>query len=233
MSEAAPVVSGEVSHPAARQATRFRLDAIAPMPWKNGGGTTRELAVWPPGAAMDDFAWRISVADITADGPFSAFPGIDRQIALIEGAGVRLEALDGSFGHRLDRIGVPYAFAGETAVHGALIAGPTRDFNVMTRRDRCHAKIEGLHARFSLSTGEHATLLLVVRGSWRDDGSRADSGQSDGGQTHSGQTHSGQTFGAGDGILFPAGAAVAVPIFTPAEPAALCLRVELHMEPVR
>ncbi len=79
---------------------RFALDAIAPTPWKNGGGTTREIAVRPPGAGMDAFAWRVSVADIVADGPFSAFPGIDRQIALLDGAGVHLQAHDDSFCHQ-------------------------------------------------------------------------------------------------------------------------------------
>ncbi|MCG3056381.1 HutD family protein, partial [Escherichia coli] len=86
---------------------KFAVDAIAPTPWKNGGGATREIAVWPPGAAMESFAWRISVADIADDGPFSAFPGVDRQIALLEGAGVHLQAHDDSFSHRLVRVGEP------------------------------------------------------------------------------------------------------------------------------
>ncbi|MFN9927385.1 MAG: HutD family protein, partial [Phenylobacterium sp.] len=48
------------------------------VPWKNGGGITRELAVWPPGASFDDFVWRVSMAEVHQDGPFSSFPGVDR-----------------------------------------------------------------------------------------------------------------------------------------------------------
>lgn len=58
--------------------------------WKNGGGVTREIAVWPEGAGMDDFGWRVSLAEVAADGPFSAFPGIGRTLTLAEGAGMDL-----------------------------------------------------------------------------------------------------------------------------------------------
>ena len=44
------------------------------MPWKNGAGRTTEIAVHPAGAALDAFAWRVSIADIERDGPFSRFP---------------------------------------------------------------------------------------------------------------------------------------------------------------
>src|SRR6476619_3067787 len=60
------------------------------MPWKNGAGRTTEIAVHPPGAALDAFAWRVSIADVERDGPFSRFPGIDRTIVLLGGSGMRL-----------------------------------------------------------------------------------------------------------------------------------------------
>ena len=60
------------------------------MPWKNGGGHTTEIAAEPPGAGMASFAWRVSVADIAHDGPFSAFPGVDRTLVLLAGDGMRL-----------------------------------------------------------------------------------------------------------------------------------------------
>ncbi|MEG1056294.1 MAG: HutD family protein, partial [Janthinobacterium sp.] len=62
---------------------RFDLNQIPHSPWKNGGGSTREIVCFPPGAGMDSFAWRISVATISQAGPFSAFAGIDRQIMLL------------------------------------------------------------------------------------------------------------------------------------------------------
>ena len=60
------------------------------MPWKNGGGHTTEIAAEPPGAGTASFVWRVSVADIAQDGPFSAFPGIDRTLVLLSGRGMRL-----------------------------------------------------------------------------------------------------------------------------------------------
>jgi len=188
-------------------AQRFSLAALAPRPWKNGGGVTREIAAFPPGAGMDAFQWRVSVADIAADGPFSAFPGIDRQIALLGGAGVRLLADDGSFDHRLDKIGAPFAFAGERGVQATLIDGATRDFNVMTRRGRCRASVLAQRGGFTLAAGTDAVLLFAVEGAW-----------------HVGD----QTLAAGDGLLFAAGVP-ATPVRAAAG-SALCLTVTLVME---
>ena len=58
------------------------------MPWKNGQGVTREIAREP--AEGEDFLWRLSIAEVAASGDFSLFPGYDRTITLIEGAGMRL-----------------------------------------------------------------------------------------------------------------------------------------------
>ena len=58
------------------------------MPWKNGGGTTRELLSWPPGVA--DWHWRISVAQVETEGPFSRFDGVQRWFAVLDGEGVEL-----------------------------------------------------------------------------------------------------------------------------------------------
>ncbi|CAG9178971.1 HutD/Ves family protein [Cupriavidus pampae] len=189
---------------------RFSLDGIAPTPWKNGGGQTREIAAWPPGASMETFDWRISVADIAADGPFSAFVGIDRQIALLEGAGVVLQARDGTFRHRLDRLGEPFPFTGDIAVDATLIDGPTRDFNVMTRRGRCRAVVEALRSPIRID-GDDAMLMFVVAGRWHD----AD----------------GHPLAAGDGMLWTA-ASMRRTTLTPADTTALCLRVTLHGEPI-
>lgn len=103
-------------------------DAIAPTPWKNGGGRTRELFAWPAGA---DWQLRISLADIEQDGPFSAFPGVQRHFAVLQGAGVRLHFAEGE---RLLRAGdPPLAFDGAAAPGCTLLAGATRDLNLMLR----------------------------------------------------------------------------------------------------
>jgi len=103
------------------------------MPWKNGGGHTLEIAAEPPGAGIAAFAWRVSVADIERDGPFSAFPGVDRTVVLLAGNGMRMtgagEPVD------LHEPYEPVRFAGEAALHCTLLDGPTRDFNLMVRRE--------------------------------------------------------------------------------------------------
>ncbi|ODT65206.1 MAG: hypothetical protein ABS75_32405 [Pelagibacterium sp. SCN 63-23] len=102
-------------------------------PWKNGGGATTELAAWPDGAGLDDFEWRVSVADVASDGPFSHFPGRDRTLFLIDGAGLELSI--GGAVLTLDLSQRRAAFPGDAPTHGRLLAGPIRDLNVMTRRD--------------------------------------------------------------------------------------------------
>lgn len=147
-------------------ATRFALADIAPTPWKNGGGATREIACWPPGSALDGFDWRISVATIAAAGPFSTFDGIDRNIALLTGDGVLLRGAHGT--HRLDQPLAPFAFAGESPMHATLLGGASEDFNVMTRRCRCRAHVHVWRAASELPrTPGDAALVLAVRGDWR------------------------------------------------------------------
>jgi len=72
------------------------------QPWKNGAGLTREIAVGPVDANFADFDWRISVAEIARDAPFSAFPGIDRCIVLLQGRGMQLRSEDGAIDMRLN-----------------------------------------------------------------------------------------------------------------------------------
>ena len=105
-------------------ATRFALADIAPTPWKNGGGATREIACWPPGTGLDSFDWRISVATIAADGAFSVFSGIDRSITLLSGDGVLLHGERGT--HRLDQPHVPFAFAGKRRSAPRCSAAPAK-----------------------------------------------------------------------------------------------------------
>ena len=121
-------------------------DAQLAQPWKNGGGITRTLAVHPDGATLDAFDWRLSAADIAADGPFSTFPGIDRVLVLLRGAGLVL-TVDGH-AHALSTPGAMLRFPGEAHVHGQLTSGPTWDLNVMVRRGAAHAHVDVRAAGF-------------------------------------------------------------------------------------
>ena len=109
-----------------------RVSDAAPVPWKNGGGVTRELLrVGADGP--DDWTLRISVADIAADGPFSPFEGITRWFAVLDGPGVRLR-WPGRALH-LHPGDAPLRFDGADAPDCTLLGGATRDLNVMVRRD--------------------------------------------------------------------------------------------------
>jgi len=122
------------------------------MPWKNGGGTTWEVAVHPPGAAWSSFDWRISIAEISSDGPFSSFPGMDRALVVIAGNGMRLTGIgEAPIDLRHHDL---VAFAGEAQVDSCLLDGPTRDFNVMTRRGALRAEVRVVRdARMAWSSG--------------------------------------------------------------------------------
>ncbi len=109
------------------------------MPWKDGGGRTTEIALQPPHATSDTFDWRVSVADVAANGPFSQFPGVDRTIVLIAGAGMRLDG-DGHAAE-LRTPFEPYAFSGDDGIVCTLLAGPVRDFNLMLRRGRARGHV--------------------------------------------------------------------------------------------
>jgi uncharacterized protein len=100
--------------------------------WKNDGGWTTEIARDPADAAID-FHWRVSIAEIERDGPFSSFPGVDRDLLLLSGNGMELD-IDGAPPLRLTERFQRVRFAGESQVGCRLLAGPTRDFNVMARR---------------------------------------------------------------------------------------------------
>jgi environmental stress-induced protein Ves len=106
--------------------------------WKNDGGWTTEIARDPAGDG--DFRWRISIADIESDGPFSAFPGISRDLVLLAGNGIELD-IDGAPTLRLTERFQRVHFDGEANVDCRLVAGPTRDFNVMARRDAVRAEV--------------------------------------------------------------------------------------------
>lgn len=107
-----------------------RLQDCPFVPWRNGGGRTRELLTWPVGAT--DWQLRVSVAEIEADGPFSALPGVERCFAVLEGAGVRLALPQGEV--RLTPQDGALCFPGEAAPMCRLIDGPTQDLNLMLRR---------------------------------------------------------------------------------------------------
>ncbi|MFJ2239340.1 HutD family protein [Streptomyces sp. NPDC087859] len=151
----------------------LRWSEYRSMPWKNGGGTTREVAsgtVHAPLTSMEPeagFDWRVSVADVDAEGSFSTFPGIDRVITLVEGEGMVL-TVDGT-PHQVGPLR-PFAFSGDAATDCRLKAGAVRNVNVMTRRSRATAKVQIITASTSwgtemaCATGETLLVMAITEG---------------------------------------------------------------------
>ena len=142
----------------------LRLADCPAKPWKNGLGRTRELAVHPSRSGMDDFLWRVSIAEVDSAAPFSAFPGIDRVIALLDGDGFTMTMDDGRR-HALTTPCAPFAFPGEVGVDVALAGSPSRDFNLMLRRGRACGGIETWQSAGSRQADASLVLVYCARGS--------------------------------------------------------------------
>jgi environmental stress-induced protein Ves len=153
------------------------LDSVAQTPWKNGGGTTREL--WRRDGADGVFDIRVSVARVERDGPFSDYAGYDRTLLLLEGSAFSLR-VGGAVAVHLPRLHA-VSFAGEASVLGELPEGPVEDFNVMTRRKAYRHSVRVVAAgdgsppvRMDGVLG----VLLCVRGAFGlKDGARVTPGQ--------------------------------------------------------
>jgi hypothetical protein len=143
----------------------IRAGSCRTTPWKNGGGSTTEIVAEPPGATLDDFDWRISMARVAADGPFSEFAGIDRTLAVIDGKGLML-TIGGNAPIRLERGSDPICFAGDIPTSARLTAGEITDLNVMTRRSRFSHRLRLIGQSASCEYGgKEIAVVLSLKGS--------------------------------------------------------------------
>ena len=139
--------------------TIVRLTDIVPTPWKNGGGTTRELLAWPNTA---EWIVRVSVANINASGPFSVYEGVDRWFAVLSGGDVLL-ATPGSTPRRLSAsLETLHAFSGDAPTNCTALGDATQDFNIMLRRARGTLHQHSLQHRASLSTRAELVALFAA-----------------------------------------------------------------------
>ena len=144
------------------KASVIRNEDLVRVPWKNGGGTTAEVAAFPEGSGFDTFGWRISMADVASDGPFSIFPGIDRTLIVVEGDGIELD-VEG-IAYRLDEASPKLSFSGDDITSGRLLGGPIRDLNVMTRRGQFRHRTRFVESGVALLAEETGTAFLVALG---------------------------------------------------------------------
>lgn len=141
----------------------IRREDYRRMPWKNGQGMTEEVLCFPAGSDAERFGWRLSIAHVGADGPFSLFPGVDRTIALLEGNGLLLD-LPEDRTVTLTGTGDPFSFPGEWPVAGRNLHGPTMDLNAMTRRGRFRHTMtrRTLQTSQSLQAAEYTLLVATA-----------------------------------------------------------------------
>ena len=133
------------------------------MPWKNGGGETTEIAVFPENAGLDDFDWRVSMARVDGDGPFSSFSGIDRTLAILEGTGIVLH-VEGHADKTLTLASEPHAFPADVTTSADLIEASVVDFNVMSRRGVVRHDVNRIGHPHASAAGS-TRLILCSKGS--------------------------------------------------------------------
>ena len=131
------------------------------MPWKNGGGETIEIAVSPEGAGLDNFDWRISMARVESDGPFSQFPGVERTLSVIEGNGIVL-SVEGMPPILLGKARAPFSFDASLKTDAKLKDGAIVDLNVMSRKGaashHCYRILEG----GNVALGAKTTIIFSI-----------------------------------------------------------------------
>ncbi|EPF75986.1 HutD/Ves family protein [Acinetobacter rudis] len=130
------------------------------MPWKNGLGSTIELAR-DAGQDMQQFLWRISMADVSTNGPFSIFPDRQRLLSILEGEGLRLNFVQRGLQQTVKGLDV-CAFSGEDVIESVLLDGPVRDFNLIYSAAHFSAqmkKFNGDLTAIELNSG--AEIILI------------------------------------------------------------------------
>ncbi|WP_374667059.1 HutD family protein [Ramlibacter sp.] len=133
-------------------ATLFAIDLIPAQPWKNGAGSTRPLAEGP--------GWRVSLAQVTRDAPFSVFDQTRRHSVVVAGGALLLQRNEHTLAMRPHRL---CSYTGEVPWHCQLQGEPATVFNVM---------VEPLIAAVDILTGPHlrlaglagSTLVLMAVG---------------------------------------------------------------------
>lgn len=110
------------------QLVRYR--DLTPVPWKNGLGMTREIAMEMSTTLAAGFRFRLSRANIDAQAPFSRYPGVRRWLLLARGGALELR-FGGRPGRQLERVGDICSFSGDDDVEGVPLDGPSEDFNLM------------------------------------------------------------------------------------------------------
>ncbi|MGV1897955.1 HutD family protein [Agrobacterium vitis] len=152
----------------------LRREDYRRMPWKNGQGMTEEILIFPPDSGLGDFDYRLSIAHVGANGPFSTFPGVDRSIALLDGDGMVLSLPDGQ-DVTLKQGSEPLAFSGDWAVSSRNLGSKTIDLNIMTRRGHFRHTMQRDHLK--VPHGQVITTTITTLAVFNSDATVIANGQ--------------------------------------------------------
>jgi environmental stress-induced protein Ves len=141
------------------------LTDAPPIPWKNGGGLTRELMAWPDAQSC---VWRMSVAEIARSGPFSQFDGVERWFAVLAGSGVQLDIGNhpNAVTHHLRQNAAPLRFAGDSPTDCTLVEGAVQAFNLMLRHGAATGRMMRVAGHFAsnLNTSKIIAVYSISTG---------------------------------------------------------------------
>jgi len=133
------------------------------MPWKNGLGSTSQIAIAPADAdfAQGGYLWRVSSATVRAAGPFSQFPGYDRWLVVLSGEGLLIN------GFPLLPLS-PFHFSGDELIHSELINDTVVDLGIIYRRDKVQASVmlNSLQNSQTLALTKGTHFLYAVQGTF-------------------------------------------------------------------
>jgi uncharacterized protein len=140
----------------------IRVTDYITRPWKNGGGTTREVVLFPAGATYDSFGWTVSAARVANEGPFSIFPNADRTMAILSGTSLALHGL-GPTPALLTTASEPFTFPGDVPVTATLGGEPIENMNMMVRRDQYGHRMRRVTASDALSVTPRGTSIIFLQ----------------------------------------------------------------------
>lgn len=140
-------------------ASVFTRDSYKVMPWKNGRGTTAQIAMDSEQSVFpENFLWRVSSAQVTSNDPFSIFDGCRRALVVVQGQGLLLNDVE------LKPL-VPYFFSGNEQIDCRLIEGPVVDLGVIFNTQKVKVGMEVLKgSEIKLQCSEGIQFLYLVEG---------------------------------------------------------------------
>lgn len=138
----------------------IRQTDLVEQPWKNGGGITRDIAAHREGETL---LWRLSMADVDGDGPFSTFAGLTRVLTVIRGSGMVLHSPESDLPADY---ACPVTFDGATPITASLTSGSIRDFNLMYATAKLDGTAECLHgpAHDTIGAPDQTVVIHCITG---------------------------------------------------------------------